>query len=174
LRIAVTSPLHPLDLPPEGPDEHWLAYKDGTWQPSSPPPGSGPDTEAATEPAIEPATEPATEPAAQPATEPATQAAAPETQPEPATEPVVVANPNMLPPTEKWWTEPNRNSTMVRHYIPLTPTSGITLGFVVPAFEFDDDHCAVDPARGMLYLIHDGQLFSLPIPEASLGPGSRK
>jgi hypothetical protein len=45
----------------------------------------------------------------------------------------------------------------------------VTLGFVVPAFEFDDDHCAVDAARGILYLIYDGQLFSLPIPAAALG-----
>ena len=168
LRIAVTSPRHPLDPPPEGPDENWLAYREGSWQPSPPPPGFGPDTEAATEPATEPAVESDTAPATEPATEPATQAAAPQTQPE--TEPAIVANPAMLPPTEMWWTEPNRNSTMVRHYIPLTPTSGVTLGFVVPAFEFDDDHCAVDAARGILYLIYDGQLFSLPIPPASLGP----
>ena len=166
LRIAVTSPLHPLDLPPEGPDEHWLAYKEGTWQPCAAPPGFGPEPEAVTEPATEPAVEPETAPA----TEPATQAAAPGTPAE--TEPVLVANPDMLSPVEMWWTEPNRNSTMVRHYIPLTPTSGVTLGFIVPAFEFDDDHCAVDAARGILYLIHDGQLFSLPIPPASLGVNS--
>lgn len=168
LRIAVTSPLHPLDPPPEGPDEHWLAYQNGTWHPCAPPPGFGPEPEAATEPTTKPTTEPATEPAHDPATVPATQSAAPATQP--GAEPVIVANPDMLSPVEMWWTEPNRNSTMVRHYIPLSPTTGVTLGFVVPAFEFDDEHCTVDVARGILYLIHDGQLFSLPIPAASLGP----
>jgi hypothetical protein len=166
LRIAVSVPPPPEQAVPEESQERWLAFKDGQWQPSSPP--SETASEAATGPAAELA--PAMASAAQSATAPAT-------EPEVALDPFAHLDltpylfpDRSLPQVERWWTEPNRKSTTVYHYVPISKEAGATLGFVVPAFEFDDEHFAVDAARGMLYVIHDGQLFSLPIPPAALKP----
>jgi hypothetical protein len=157
LRIVVTPSRQNGDQGPGEPAERWLAYKDGQWQSSTPP------AEFAPAPATEPAT-----------------AAAPATQPDPpvpATFPDITPEvvrrlmpPEQLPQVEAWWTQPNHNATTVLHYVPLPPGAGVTLGFVVPVFEFDDDHFAVDAARGTLYLIHEGQLFALPIPQSVLKP----
>jgi hypothetical protein len=70
---------------------------------------------------------------------------------------------------ETWWTVPERNATLVYHYVPLNEKAGLKFGFVVPAFEFSDGQFTVDGEKGVMYLIHDGQLFSLPVPESALG-----
>jgi hypothetical protein len=159
LRIVVTPSPTEGALPEEA-GESWLAFKDGQWQPSTPPPAFTP--EAATKPVSEPA------PAVAPATEPDV---APATDPFSNLDLTPYLFPDRsLPQVERWWTEPNRKSTTVYHYVPISKEAGTTVGFVVPAFEFDDQHFAVDAARGTLYVIHDGQLFSLPIPPAALKP----
>jgi len=76
----------------------------------------------------------------------------------------------MLPKMESWWTEAGPNYTTVWHYVPLSPSNGVRLGFVVPSFIFDDDHMAIDAGRQTLYLIHEGQLFALPIPSRAMRP----
>jgi len=154
-------------------DLRWLAYQRGKWVDSYRP-GVEPQTQPASAPATEPATadtqgdtEPATEPAVTATTAPATEPA-PATQPAAAsTQPagVLPIDPRLLPIGESWWTRPSTHATVVYHYVPLGPTYGVTHGFVVPGFEFDDDHSAVDNKKGELYLIHDGVLFSLAIPE---------
>ena len=164
--------------------ESWLAYKEGRWQPSTPPPESAPPSQPASQPATEPAPAPAPEP---PSTNPYANLPI-KLLPTPAAFPNITAaqirelmGPRLPPQVESWWTQPNQHSTTVLHYIPQPDAAsgnpvvrsqkvGLTLGFVVPAFVFDDDHFAVDAARGTLYVVHDGQLFALPIPQAALTP----
>jgi hypothetical protein len=173
LRIVVTASPHAGEAVPEESGERWLAYQDGHWEPSVPPPefAPNPTTTPASASAAQLATQPATTSDYQSAIRAAIESAASRVPP-PATQPDIGLLLHRPPPArvESWWTQPNRNSTTVFHYMPLSPTAGTTVGFVVPAFEFDDDHCAVDAGHGMLYLIHDGQLFSLPIPPAALKP----
>jgi hypothetical protein len=78
------------------------------------------------------------------------------------------STPDLLPREESWWTQPSSGATIVWHYVPLTKDNGQQVGFTVPAFIFDDQHMALDLPRRTLYLIHDGHLFSLPIPQVAL------
>jgi hypothetical protein len=162
LRIAVADAAGPADEPPAEGDEHWLAYREGQWEASGAPGGAG---EAGTEP------EAATQGAAAVATATATQTeAATQVGVTPGKPGARYDYPGLIPQEEAWWTQPNVNATTVYHYVPLSANNGITRGFVVPSFIFDDDHFAVDLGHGILYLIHDGQLFSLVIPPAALQP----
>jgi hypothetical protein len=78
-------------------------------------------------------------------------------------------NQDKQPWEERWWTESGANFTTVWHFVPAAARAGVTTGFVVPGFVFDVEHMAVSGET--LYLIHDGQLFSLPIPKAAQGAG---
>jgi hypothetical protein len=174
IRAVVSPPWHPLDAAPATmPEPHWIAFKEQQWVGSEPPP-EPPAT--ATAPAAIPTTVPATEPvnsgaAVMPADiaasgkgldVSATEAATPATKPSPF-------SPTDLLPKEEYWTaEPRGNFTAVTHYIPLNEYHAQRVEFWVPTFQFDDEHMCVDAGRGILYLIHDGQLFALPIPPAAL------
>jgi len=82
----------------------------------------------------------------------------------PATEPSRFSNPGMLQMYESWSAEPGATYTTVWHLMPMSPVRTLKRGFVVPAFVFDDEHMSIDVGRQTLYLIHDGQLFKLPMP----------
>ena len=145
LRIGVTA------VSPEGSAE-WLAFREGRWEAS-----------------VEPGTEPTTAPALEDPTAATTQVGNGEvTTAATATAPAATMpagnDSGILPTEERWWTQPQTNATVVMHYVPLSPTHGVTHGFVVPGLLFDDEHCAVNAQRGLLYVIHDGQLLSLEVP----------
>jgi hypothetical protein len=203
LRILVSAPERPMEGATAGAVEDWLAYKEGKWVASDPPPPL-PEAAAATQATTKAATAPATQPAvATGAVVPMDVAAAAtragEEPPKGGTpndplagiawEAMRRPNPTTWPSAtslvegarealaargrflekETWWTEPERKGTMVYHYVPLGPKAGMRFGFVVPAFEFGDGEFVVDGEKGVMYLIHDGELFSLPVPEGGMG-----
>lgn len=154
------------------PEPQWLAYQNNQWAASQPPPDPDP---AATAPATQPVDPTPPAPAPNSAVLPPDIGVVPRL---PAIPPRAVPvlkvppmeNPGMLPEAECWWTQAGPNYTTVWHYVPLSEFAGTTLGFVVPTFRFDVDHMAIDPAHQTLYLIHEGQLFALPIPPRAWRP----
>lgn len=169
-------------------EAQWLAFRDNHWTPSEAPPEPEPVAETATthpsggtttgDAAVAPAVAPAVANGAvvpqdvgPGGASPTTGAvAAPATLPAPPPAPSPFSQADLLPTAECWWTQAGPNFTTVWHYLPLSRDAGLTLGFVVPTFLFDADHMAVDAKQGMLYMIHEGQLFSLPIPKRVLAP----
>ncbi len=100
-------------------------------------------------------------PGAAPAqTQPTTAPATAETSP--------FSNPNLLSQVETWTATPHGTFTAVDHYKPMTALQSQQIEFWVPTFVFDNDHMWVDSAHRLLYLIYDGQLFSLPIPQTAM------
>lgn len=123
--------------------EEWLAYREGKWVISHAPEND----EAATQPAAE--TQAAdTRPAA-------TQAETAATQP---------SVPRLLPQVEHWMASSQGSFTAVRHYVPIGEWQGVTREFWVPTLVFDNEHMWVDAGRGVIYVIHEGHLFSVQIP----------
>jgi hypothetical protein len=166
-------------------DVTWMVREAEAWN-ECPAPGTAtqPASQPATEPATQPETAPATQVATPPATGPATTRMSMSQQVEeavrlaqktpatlPSAEQIVrewrLSQSRLVPEAETWWTTSDAHATTVYHYVPESPTHGVTHGFVVPAFVFDDAHFAVDAGGAVLYLIYDGQLFSLPIPEGA-------
>ncbi len=136
------------------PQPKWYAYQNGTWIPSPPPP---------------PKNTPATAPASRPQTQPDTQPLYPRlpTFTIPDNLDLTLRSPP-LPTDETWHCQPGGDHTEVWHYIPIDEHHGQWLGFVVPVFVFDDDTTEFDNSNRRMYFIHDGQLISLPIPNAAL------
>ena len=166
---AVISPRTPPATEPAEDVQAWVALKGGEWVKSSmPEPATQPaparpaaaagDARPAPTGAVVPQDLQGSAIAATPAaSEPARGAA-------PATEPSRFSNPNMLPTEEFWTAEPRGTFTAVSHYMPMNEYQSQQVEFWVPTFQFDDEHMWVDEAHGLIYLIHEGALFVLPVP----------
>ncbi len=80
----------------------------------------------------------------------------------------VERRPAPLPTKESWIAEPRQGHTLFTHFVPraggpggIMP-QGESVQMIIPGLVFDNAHMAM--ARGVLYVVHGGQLVGMPLP----------
>jgi len=152
----------------------WYALRDGAWVASEAPTES---MNATTRPA-----------AATQAVVPAEHQVAAPTKPEPVfprlPKPPTTAElmarievrPEPMPTKEAWWAQPREGHTIFTHFVPRAAgpggvmPQGESLQMIIPGLVFDNENMALVREKGLLYVVHDGQLIRMPLPAGAVGP----